>query len=60
AEKNLLELFNDKLGKLKKELANQLKTMKSLDGEYEDAKKIALQADIEQLTKISSKYAKAI
>ena len=34
--------------------------MKSLVGEYEDAKKIALQADIEQLTKISSKYAKAI
>ncbi|MDS0962883.1 transposase, partial [Citrobacter freundii] len=51
---------NKVINTAKQELANQLKTMKTLVGEYEDAKKIALQADIEQLTKISSKYAKVI
>ncbi|MGU0038764.1 hypothetical protein [Citrobacter freundii complex sp. 2025EL-00176] len=60
AEKNLLELFNAKLGKLKKELANQLKIMKELVKEYEDSKKFALQSDIEQLTAISTKYSKAL
>lgn len=60
AEKNLLESHSRLLNRLKQELANQLKSMKTLIGEYEDAKKIALMADIEQLTKISGKYAKAI
>lgn len=60
AEKNLLESHSRQLNRLKQELANQLKAMKTLVGGYEDAKKIALQADIEQLVKISGKYAKAI
>lgn len=60
AEKNLLERHSKKLKRFKQELTNQLKAMKTLVGEYEDAKKLAMQADIEQLTKISSKYAKAI
>lgn len=34
--------------------------MKELVKEYEDAKKVALMADIEQLTKISQKYSKAL
>ncbi len=34
--------------------------MKELVKEYEDAKKIAMQADIEQLVKISTKYAKVL
>ncbi|MEF7352298.1 transposase [Escherichia coli] len=60
AEKNLLECHSKKLNRFKQELANQLKAMKQLIGDYEAQKKQALQADIEQLTKISSKYAKAI
>ncbi|EFI8970053.1 transposase [Escherichia coli] len=60
AEKNLLESHSRQLNRLKQELANQLKAMKMLVGEYEDAKRVAMQADIEQLTKISQKYAKAI
>lgn len=60
AEKNLLERHSKKLNRFKQELANQLKAMKALVSEYEDAKKVAMQADIEQLTKISQKYAKAI
>lgn len=34
--------------------------MKSLIAEYEAQKKVALQGDIEQLTKISQKYSKAL
>ncbi|EKN7926310.1 transposase [Escherichia coli] len=60
AEKNLLERHSKKLNRFKQELANQLQAMKELVSEYETQKKIAMQADIEQLTKISSKYAKAI
>ncbi|WP_370602271.1 transposase [Citrobacter cronae] len=60
AEKNLLERHSKKLNRFKQELANQLKAMKTLVGEYEDAKKVAMQADIEQLTTISTKYSKAI
>ncbi|MGG8883548.1 hypothetical protein ACQ9AN_18560, partial [Escherichia coli] len=60
AEKNLLERHSKKLNRFKQELANQLQAMKELVKEYEDAKKVAMQADIEQLTKISQKYAKAI
>ncbi|WP_334610591.1 transposase [Escherichia coli] len=60
AEKNLLERHSKKLNRYKQELANQLQAMKELVKEYEDAKKVAMQADIEQLTKISQKYAKTI
>lgn len=60
AEKNLLERHSKQLNRFKQELANQLKTMKMLVGEYEDAKKVAMQADIEQLVKISTKYSKAL
>ncbi|ENF1944019.1 transposase [Escherichia coli] len=60
AEKNLLERYSKKLNRFKQELANQLRAMKQLISDYETQKKIAMQADIEQLTKISQKYAKAI
>lgn len=60
AKQNILKSHNKAIDTAKQELANQLKAMKTLVGEYEDAKKLAMQADIEQLTKISSKYAKAI
>lgn len=60
AEKNLLERHGKKLNRFKQELSNQLKAMKQLISNYEAQKKQALQADIEQLTKISNKYAKAI
>lgn len=60
AEKNLLERHSKKLNRFKQELANQLDAMKTLVSEYESAKKVAMQADIEQLTTISTKYSKAI
>ncbi|HFI9117085.1 TPA: transposase [Escherichia coli] len=60
AEKNLLERHSKKLNRFKQELANQLKAMKVLVSKYEDAKRLAMQADIEQLTKISTKYSKAL
>ncbi|EFE7298489.1 transposase [Escherichia coli] len=60
AEKNLLERYSKKLNRFKQELANQLRAMKQLISDYETQKKIAMQADIEQLTKISQKYSKAI
>lgn len=60
AKQNILKSRNKVIDTAKQELANQLKAMKTLVSEYEDAKKVAMQADIEQLTKISSKYAKAI
>lgn len=60
AEKNLLERHSKKLNRFKQELANQLKAMKQLISDYEAQKKQALQADIEQLVKLSGKYAKAV
>ncbi|WP_444654446.1 transposase [Citrobacter portucalensis] len=60
AEKNLLERHGKKLNRFKQELANQLKAMKQLISDYETQKKQALQADIEQLVKLSGKYAKVI
>ncbi|EJX7503915.1 transposase [Escherichia coli] len=60
AEKNLLERHSKKLNRFKQELANQLQAMKELVSEYETQKKIAMQADIEQLVKISTKYAKVL
>ncbi|HEI1632099.1 TPA: transposase [Escherichia coli] len=60
AEKNLLERHSKKLNRFKQELANQLRAMKQLISDYETQKKIAMQADIEQLTKISQRYSKAL
>ncbi|EGS3030955.1 transposase [Escherichia coli] len=60
AEKNLLERHSKKLNRFKQELANQLRAMKQLISDYETQKKVAMQADIEQLTKISQKYSKAM
>ncbi|HGW3103436.1 MULTISPECIES: transposase [unclassified Citrobacter freundii complex] len=60
AKQNILRSRNKVIDTAKKELANQLKAMKALVSEYEDAKKVAMQADIEQLTKISTKYSKAL
>lgn len=60
AKQNILKSRNKVIDNAKKELSQHLKVMKVLVSEYEGFKKIALQADIEQLTKISNKYAKAI
>lgn len=60
ARQNILASRNKQLENVKLYLSRELRTMKELVKEYEDAKKIAMQADIEQLTKISQKYAKAI
>ncbi|EOT9918266.1 transposase [Escherichia coli] len=60
AEANLTKHYSDKLDKLKQKLKKELDTMKELVSEYESQKKIAMQADIEQLTKISQKYSKAL
>lgn len=60
AEANLTKHYSDKLDKLKQKLRKELDSMKAIISEYESQKKIAMQADIEQLTKISQKYAKAL
>ncbi|EOK6368510.1 transposase [Escherichia coli] len=60
AEANLTKHYSDKLDKLKQKLRKELDSMKELVSEYESQKKIALMADIEQLTKISQKYSKAV
>lgn len=60
AEANLTKHYSDKLDKLKQKLRKELDSMKAIISEYESQKKIAMQADIEQLTKISQKYSKAI
>ncbi|ENW0566386.1 transposase [Escherichia coli] len=60
AEANLTKHYSDKLDKLKQKLKKELDTMKELVSEYESQKKIAMQADIEQLVKISTKYAKVL
>ncbi|MFI3382397.1 transposase [Escherichia albertii] len=60
AENNLLKRHADKLDRLKQDLKNELDAMKSLIAEYEAQKKVAMQGDIEQLTKISQKYSKAL
>ncbi|EGE2722183.1 transposase, partial [Escherichia coli] len=60
ARQNILASRNKQLDNVKLYLSRELQAMKELVKKYEDAKKIAMQADIEQLTKISSKYAKAI
>ncbi|HAH1436616.1 TPA: transposase [Escherichia coli] len=60
AKQNILASRNKQLDSAKLYLSRELQAMKELVKEYEDAKKIAMQADIEQLTKISQKYAKAL
>ncbi|MBI9322655.1 transposase [Escherichia coli] len=60
ARQNILASRNKQLDSAKLCLSRELQAMKGIVKEYEDAKKIAMQADIEQLVKISSKYAKAI
>ncbi len=60
ARQNILASRNKQLENVKLYLSRELQVMKELVKEYEDAKKVAMQADIEQLVKISSKYAKAI
>ncbi|MBI0322200.1 transposase [Escherichia coli] len=60
ARQNILASRNKQLENVKLYLSRELQAMRELVKEYEDAKKVAMQADIEQLVKISSKYAKAI
>lgn len=60
ARQNILASRNKQLENVKLCLSRELQAMKGIVKEYEDAKKIAMQADIEQLTKISQKYAKAL
>ncbi|MFG0517912.1 transposase [Kluyvera intermedia] len=60
AKQNILSSRSKQLDNVKLYLSRELKTMKTLVSEYEGAKKVAMQADIEQLTKISQKYSKAL
>lgn len=60
ARQNILASRNKQLDSAKLYLSRELQAMKELVKEYEDAKKVAMQADIEQLTKISQKYSKAL
>lgn len=60
ARQNILASRNKQLDNVKLYLSRELQAMKELVSEYESQKKIAMQADIEQLTKISQKYAKAL
>lgn len=60
AEANLTKHYSGKLDKLKQKLKKELDTMKELVSKYESQKKVAMQADIEQLVKISTKYTKVL
>ncbi|EMV9494837.1 transposase [Escherichia coli] len=60
ARQNILASRNKQLDNVKLYLSRELQAMKELVSEYESQKKIAMQADIEQLVKISSKYAKTL
>lgn len=60
ARQNILASRNKQLDSAKLYLSRELQAMKELVKEYEDAKKVAMQADIEQLTKISQKYSKVL
>ncbi|EPF8252738.1 transposase [Escherichia coli] len=60
ARQNILASRNKQLENVKLCLSRELQVMKGIVKEYEDAKKVAMQADIEQLTKISQKYSKAL
>lgn len=60
ARQNILASRNKQLENVKLYLSRELQTMKDLVSEYESQKKVAMQADIEQLTKISTKYTKVL
>lgn len=60
AKQNILASRNKQLDSAKLCLSRELQVMKELVSEYESQKKVAMQADIEQLTKISTKYAKVL
>ncbi|HGT8045952.1 TPA: transposase [Escherichia coli] len=60
ARQNILASRNKQLDSAKLCLSRELQVMKELVSEYESQKKIAMQADIEQLTKISQKYSKVL
>lgn len=60
ARQNILASRNKQLENVKLCLLRELQAMKDLISAYETQKKVAMQADIEQLTKISQKYAKAL
>lgn len=60
AEANLTKHYSDKLDKLRQKLRKELDSMKAIISEYESQKKIAMQADIEQLLKVPQKYSKAL
>lgn len=60
AKQNILASRNKQLDNVKLCLSRELQVMKELVSEYESQKKIAMQADIEQLTKISQKYSKVL
>ncbi|MBI1123775.1 transposase [Escherichia coli] len=60
AKQNILASRNKQLDNAKLYLSRELQAMKDLISAYETQKKIAMQADIEQLVKISTKYTKAL
>ncbi|MBW4258769.1 transposase [Escherichia coli] len=60
ARQNILASRNKQLENVKLYLSRELQAMKELISAYETQKKIAMQADIEQLTKISTKYSKVL
>ncbi|EEV1202593.1 transposase [Escherichia coli] len=60
AKQNILASRNKQLENVKLCLLRELQAMKDLISAYETQKKIAMQADIEQLVKISTKYAKVL
>ncbi|MCZ8752466.1 transposase [Escherichia albertii] len=60
ARQNILASRNKQLENVKLYLSRELQAMKDLISAYESQKKIAMQADIEQLTKISQKYSKVL
>ncbi|HAJ3148061.1 TPA: transposase [Escherichia coli] len=60
AKQNILASRNKQLDSAKLYLSRELQAMKGLISEYESQKKVAMQADIEQLMKISQKYSKAL
>ncbi|WP_224714625.1 transposase [Escherichia coli] len=60
ARQNILASRNKQLENVKLCLLRELQAMKDLISAYETQKKIAMQADIEQLVKISTKYAKVL
>ncbi|HBD5127563.1 TPA: transposase [Escherichia coli] len=60
ARQNILASRNKQLDNVKLYLSRELQAMKEIVSKYESQKKIAMQADIEQLTKISQKYSKVL